>query len=136
MGFRLSSGGQTSWLKGTPVALRSAESQVRDGMRTRVRISKAWDATSRGYCLSHDRAPAVSGGASRWCSLYRGLLVWRAAEKAFWAEGSLRVSDGAQSKGVSPVGGLVVGKQAGGWCPGSELSGVSGSRGTCPHLPT
>lgn len=136
MGIRLSSGGQTSWLKGTPIALRSAESQVGDRMRTRVRIYKAWDATSRGYCLSHYRAPAVSQGASRWRSPCWGLLVWRAGEKAFWAQGSLRVSDGAQNKGVSPVGGLVVGKQVGGWCPGSELSGVSATRGTCPHLPT
>ena len=62
-----------------------------------------------------------------------GPLVWRDGEKAFWVEGLLRVSDWAQSKGGSPPVGTELEKQAGGgrWCSGSELSGVSGTRGTC-----
>ena len=61
-----------------------------------------------------------------------GPLVWRDGEKAFWVEGLLRVSDWAQSKGGVSSRGSSGGETGWGWwCSGSELSGVSGTRGTC-----
>lgn len=65
-----------------------------------------------------------------------GPLVWRDGEKAFWVKGLLRVSDWAQSKGGSPLGGLEVEKQAGGMVFRVRVEWGLWDQGDLPHLPT